>query len=140
MYVTKKCKLFKISFEKKMQCKFMAKFNFFLKNLRPYLKKTVLSQAFVMFSLLSFRMEHQKSYWKRNTSVLLSASLILPFFVNFWAILLRCGLGSSILSIFFRGVEVCLERCDSYGNFGLKKSNIIIFRRIKKKEHTVLLL
>ena len=38
------------------------------------------------------------------------------------AILLLCGLVPNIFSIFFRGLEVCLERCDSYGV-------VVVFRR-----------
>ena len=37
--------------------------------------------------------------------------------------------------MFFRDSEVCLERCDSYGDFGYltKKSNIFILREICKR-------
>ena len=59
----------------------------------------------------------QKSYWKPNTSVLLSASWILQFLIHFGAFLLLCGLVSNIFTIFFRGSAVCLARCDSYEYF-----------------------
>ena len=61
------------------------------------------------------------SYWKPNTSVLLYASWILNFFFHFWAFLLLCSLVSHIFTNFFRGSALCLERCDSYGNFGYLK-------------------
>ena len=42
----------------------------------------------------------------------------------------------NIFTISFRGSEVCLERCDSYSNFGyLNKSNIFILREISKRTH-----
>ena len=54
---------------------------------------------------------------------------------QFLGILLACDLLSYIFT-FFRGSEVYLERCDSYGNFGyLKKSNIFILREILKRKH-----
>ena len=54
--------------------------------------------------------------------------VILKKFINFWAFLLLCGLVSNIFTTCFKGSEVSLERCDSYGNFGYleKKSNIFI--------------
>ena len=61
----------------------------------------------------------------------LNFELILQFFVNFWAFLLLCGLVSNMLTTFFRGLEVCLERCDPYGNFGyLEKNQTFYSRRI----------
>ena len=60
-----------------------------------------------------------KSYWKPNTSVLLSTSYILQIIIHFGEFLLLWGLVSIILTIFFMGVE----RCDSYGNFGYLKRN-----------------
>ena len=74
-----------------------------------------------------------KSYGKPNTSVLLSILLILHIYIQFWAFLLLCGLVSIFFTIFFRGSEVCLETCDSYGNVGYLKENVV-------KEHIVLLL
>ena len=53
---------------------------------------------------------------------------ILQFLFNFWAFLLLGGLVSNIFTIFFRGSEVCLERFDSYGNFGyLEKNQTFLF-------------
>ena len=44
-------------------------------------------------------------------------------------------------TIFVMGSEVCMERCDSYGNFGFKnKIEHFYFKRIFVKEHIVLLL
>ena len=57
------------------------------------------------------------------------------FFINFQPFLLLCGLVSNVFTIFFMGSEVCLERCDSYGNFGYleKKSNIFILGEFCKR-------
>ena len=79
----------------------------------------------------------QKSYWKPNTSVLLSASWILQIFIHFGAFLLLCGLFSIIFQKNVMGSEVCLERCDSYGDFGFKKrkKNIFILREFCKRTH-----
>ena len=58
----------------------------------------------------------------------------LSFFGHF------CGLVSYIFTIFFMGSEVCLERCDSYGNFGyLEKNQTFLFHENFVKEHSVLL-
>ena len=42
----------------------------------------------------------QKSYWKSNSSVLLSTSWILQIVINFLAFLLLCGLVSNIFTMF----------------------------------------
>ena len=63
------------------------------------------------------------------------------FFINFWAFLLRCGLVSNIFTMFFGDLEVCLERYDSYGDFGyLPKNQTFLFEEKFVKEHGVLLL
>ena len=77
-----------------------------------------------------------KSYWKQNTSVLLFTSRILQIVIHFWAFLLFCGLVSNIFTFIFRDLEVCLERCDLYGDFGyLNESNIFIMRELCKITH-----
>ena len=77
-----------------------------------------------------------ESYWKPNTSVLSSTSWILLIFIHFGAFLLLCGLVSIYFTIFFMGSEVCLERCNFYGNLGLKKkSNNFILREFCKRTH-----
>ena len=53
-----------------------------------------------------------------------SKKVILQFFINFKSFLLLCGLVSNFFTIFFMGSEVCLERCDSYGNFGYFEKKI----------------
>ena len=58
----------------------------------------------------------QKKYWKPNSSVLLSTLWILPILFIFLAFLLLSGLVSNIS-------EVCLERCDSYSDFGYLTKN-----------------
>ena len=90
-----------------------------------------------MFSVLGFRIKTQKSYWKPNSSVILSTSWILQIFVHFWSFLLLCGLVSTIFTMFFRDSEVCLEIYDWYGDFGYltKKINIFIWREICKRTH-----
>ena len=50
--------------------------------------------------------------WKVGTK------LFYKKFIHFWAFFLLCNLVSNNFTIFFRGSEVCLERRDSYGNFG----------------------
>ena len=89
--------------------------------------KTILFQDFfLMFSVLSFRMEHKKAI-ENWTSVYFC--LHREFYTKkkclFWGILLLCSLVSNTF-FFFRGSEVCLERCYSYGIFGF-------FKKIKKK-------
>ena len=56
------------------------------------------------------------------------------FFIHFGAFLLLCGLVSIIFTNFFMGLELCLERCDTYGNFGLKK-NIFFLWEFSKITH-----
>ena len=49
-------------------------------------------------------------------------------FYPFLAFLMLCGRVSIIFTIFFSGLELCLETCDSYGNFGyLKKDQTFLF-------------
>ena len=56
--------------------------------------------------------------------------------IHFGAFLMLCCQVSKIFTIFFRGSEVCLERCESYGDLGyLKKSNIFILREICKRTY-----
>ena len=64
----------------------------------------------------------QKNYWKSNSSVILSTSLILQLFVHFWAFLLLCGLVSNSFTMFFRVSEICLERacCQYWDNIWIK--------------------
>ena len=54
--------------------------------------------------------------------------MILTIFCPFWVIF--AALRPSFyyfFTIFVMGSEVCLERCDSYGNFGFKNIHIYIF-------------
>ena len=58
------------------------------------------------------------------------------YFSHFGDFLLLCDLVSIIFTKIFMGSEVCLERCDSYGNFGFKKkSNNFILREFCKRTH-----
>ena len=77
----------------------------------------------------------QKSHWKLNSSVFLCTSWILKIVIHFWAFLLLCGLVSNMFTMFFRDSEVCLEGCNSYGDFGylIKKSKNFILRKICKR-------
>ena len=56
-------------------------------------------------------------------------------FIHFWPFLLLCRLFSNIFTIYHRGSEVCLERCDSYDNFSHLKNKINIQREICKRRH-----
>ena len=52
----------------------------------------------------------------------------LQFFIYFWAFFRLCGLVYHIFTMFFRDSEVCLERSDSYGDFGyLTKNQTFLF-------------
>ena len=65
----------------------------------------------------------KKSIFKTNFTILV--------LINFWEFLLLCGLVLNIFTFFFSGSEGCLERCDSYGNFGyLEKIQHFYSRRI----------
>ena len=57
--------------------------------------------------------------------------------INFWSFLLFCNTVPNIFTISFRGSEVCLERCDSQGNFDYleKKQKKIILREFSKRTH-----
>jgi hypothetical protein len=60
---------------------------------------------------------------------------------HFWAFLLLCGIVSNNFTMFFMDSEVCLERYDSYGDFGyLTKNQTFLFEEKFVKEHVVLLL
>ena len=78
--------------------------------------------------------------WSQNIEKMLNVAINYPlkkvvlntnftiFFFNFWAFLLLGGLVSNIFTFLFRGSEVCLERFDSYGNFGyLEKNQTFLF-------------
>ena len=72
-------------------------------------------------------MEHKKQL---KTEQLCNFVYIMnfPIFINFWAFLVLCSLVSNSLTMFFRDSEVCLERCDSCGDFGyLTKNQIFLF-------------
>ena len=91
---------------------------------------------YVFFARLQNRT--QKSYWKPNSSVRLSTSWILQIFIHFWTFLLLCGLVCNIFTMFFRDLEVCLEKCDSYGDFCyLTKNQTFNFEEkfVNKKIH-----
>ena len=121
------------------QSRFKAKMK---KKIWDHIFETVLSQQFFfMFSVLGSRIEHTKNYWKPNSNVILSTSWILQIFVHFGPFLLLCGLVSNIFTMFFRDSEVCLERYDSYGDFGcLTKNQTFSFEEKFVKQHGVLLL
>ena len=84
-------------------------------------------------------MEHKKAIENRTP-------LYFGYIMNFtncypfWAFLLLCNLVSNIFTIFSMGSEVCLEQCDSYGNFGYLKKKLYFFIREILRKHIVLLL
>ena len=125
----------KLFFQSRLKTQLKRKF----KNLRPHFQNSFVPTIFYVFCV---RLQNgtQTSYWKQNSSVILSTSWILQiiiifFYIYFWAFLLLCCLVSNIFTMFFRDSEVCLERCDSYDDFGyiIKKSNIFIWREICKR-------
>ena len=122
MYLKKKrffWKLIYISFKKeKVQYIFKAQLKQKFKNLRPHFQNSFVPTVFFYVFCARLQNGTQKSYWNPNSSVILSTSRILQFFVHFWAFLLLCGQVSNIFTMFFRDSEVCLERYDSYGDFG----------------------
>ena len=145
MYFEKKklfWKLIKISFQKNFFFKLHLRHTWKLNlNIWDQIFQTVLSRQFFMFFVLGSRIKHKKCYWKPNSSVILSTSWILQIFIHFWAFLLLCSLLSNIFTMFFRDSEVCLERCDSYSDFGyLTKNQTFLFEEKFVKEHVVLLL
>ena len=91
--------------------------------------------SFKMFSVIKSGIEHS-NYWKPNTSVLLSTWWILQIFIRLGHFC--CFVANFLLyfTIFFIGSDVCLERYDSYGNFGLKKNiTNLILREFSKRAH-----
>ena len=114
-YLRQKKSLFYIVLEKTFFCKVHLRFVF--KNMRPHFQNRFVPIFFYVFCA-RLKDWTQISYWKPNTSVLLSTSWTLQFFSHYWAFLLLCGPVSNIFTMFFRGSEVCLERYDSYGDFG----------------------
>ena len=76
-----------------------------------------------------------KSYWKPNTSVLLSSSWISHFFEHFGAFLLLCCLFSHILT-FFSGVQkYFLKDVINTVILSIKKKNMLILRELWKRTH-----
>ena len=90
---------------------------FFFFNFWDHIFKKVLSQTLFIFSMLSSRMEHKKKLLKHKQQCTFVYIINFLNCYRFWGFLLLCGLVSNIFTIFFRGSEVCLVRCDSYGNF-----------------------
>ena len=87
--------------------------------------------------LLSFGMEHKKGIANRTPWYFCLHHGFYKFLSIFGPFFLLCGLVSHIFTIFVRDSEVCLERCDSYGNFGYlkKKKKKIILREFSKRTH-----
>ena len=73
--------------------------------------------------------------WSQNIEKMLNFALNLPLkkglkknyflqiLIDFWAFLLLYSLVSNIFTTFFRDSEVCIERCNSYCNFGYLEKN-----------------
>ena len=105
----------------------MAKLRDFFQNSETTFSKRFFLNFFFNVFCANLKERTPKNYWKLNTSVLLSTSWILQFFVHFGAFFLLCSLVSIIFTIIVMGSEVCLERCDSYGNFGFLKIQTFLF-------------
>ena len=58
------------------------------------------------------------------------------FLIHFWAFFLPCGLVSNVYTMFFSDSEICLERCDSYGDFGYftKNQTFLIEEKFVKED------
>ena len=76
-------------------------------------------------------MEHKKSI-ENWTAVYFCLHHEYKKNTNLWAFLLLCGLVSNIFTMFFRYSELCLERCDSYGDFCYLIKNLTFL--FKEKE------
>ena len=48
-------------------------------------------------------------------------------FYQFWGIFAVCNLVTNNFTIFVRGSKVCIEKCDSYSNFGFKQNQAFLF-------------
>ena len=72
-------------------------------------------------------------YW--GSEIPWSHGVSSPFLSIFRHFFLLCGLVSNIFTMFFRDSQVCLERCDSYGDFGYltKNQTFFILREICKR-------
>ena len=93
---------------------------------------------FFMFYALGSGKEHKKYIKTEHQCSFVWVLLIL---IPFWAFLLLCGQVVNIFTMFFRDSEVCLEKCDSYGDFGyLTKNQKNLFEEKCVKENVVLLL
>ena len=78
---------------------------------------------FFMFSVLDTRMEQKKLLKTEQQCTF----VYIMNFTNcnpFLGILLLCSLVSNSFAMFFRDSEVCLERCDSYSDFGSLTKNL----------------
>ena len=74
----------------------------FFKNLWPYFQKRFCPKIFLMFSVLSFRMEHKKAIENLTPVYFCLHHEFYIFFVHFWAFLRLCDLVSNIFT-FFQG-------------------------------------
>jgi hypothetical protein len=103
--------------------------------------KTALFQHFFLFSVLSSRMEPKKAIENRTAVYFCLHQEYYHLLSIFWEFLLLCSLVSNIFTMFFSDSEVCLERYNSYGDFGyLIKNQTFLFEEKFVKEHFVLLL
>ena len=96
----------------------MAKLRIYFKVLTTFSKQFFFSLIFFMFSVLRSRIEHKKLLKTEHQCTFIYIMNFTIFFnIHFGAFLLLYDLVSIIFTIVFIGSEVCLKRCDSYGNF-----------------------
>ena len=128
----------KLAKKKKIKVHFWPNYGFIL-ILRPHFQNSFFSQFFCYVFCAKLKDRTLKSYWKQNTSLLLFTSWILKKISNFGQF---CCFAAYFLLLKKKiiGSEVCLERCDSYSDFGLLKNQTFLFQDNFVKEHNVLLL
>ena len=102
--------------------------------LRPHFQNSLFLIFFFMFSVLNFIMK-QKKLLKTKHHCTFVYVMNFTNYCPFLGILLLYDLVSNIFTIFFRGSEVCLEKCDSCGNLGYEKTKDFILREICKRTH-----
>ena len=85
----------------------------------------------MLFFALNIQFDKKKVFFKAN----------FKYFYPFLGIFAALRPSFKYFNHFFRGSEVCLERCDSYNNFGyLKEYQTFLFLQKFVREHIVLLL
>ena len=89
--------------------------------------------------MLGSRIEHKQAIENQTAVYFVHIMNFTIFFIHFLPFLLLFGLVANIFKMLFRESEVCLDRCDSYGDFGyLTENQIFLFEEKFIKDHVVL--